>query len=463
MACGSVLLGIIYFAGGLLGFIAQSAQSGVTPIWPPSGVAFAAFMLFGIRYWPGVLIGMLLLAQTANIPTPIALIATFGSILEAAIPVLLLRRLGFHRDFPHSNDVLLFVGLAIFLGPAFSATTGALGFYLLMDSTGMEVWNLWLFWWLGNGLGIVTFGAFLLTWWERRNISRLWRIDILLLVLASLTITYTSIQLVHHVSSTLIMFLITPVVVIAAIRHGPPGVTLVSISATLGLLFIGHYTNPSIFQKSTIDIAFLNIAFIAISTATGLLVSSAFAEFNDKTSLLFRASHDSLTGLLNRGEFEQRLEYAIAEAKQHKLHHCLLFLDLDETKQVNDTAGHMAGDELLRQTAKVLRASARSGDSAARIGGDEFAILLWNCPIRRGEEIAGLIQRDIAQPFTWNDNIFHTTTSIGMSVIDSNTTDLQSAWLSTDNACYQAKRSGGNSVAVDPSNDLSVSHYSETT
>jgi diguanylate cyclase (GGDEF)-like protein len=108
--------------------------------------------------------------------------------------------------------------------------------------------------------------------------------------------------------------------------------------------------------------------------------------FHDVTSaqkmamqMTYQASHDALTGLINRREFERRLQHALLSGKRDSVQHTLLYLDLDQFKVVNDTCGHMAGDELLKQLTSVLQALIRKNDTLARLGGDEFCILLENC------------------------------------------------------------------------------------
>src|SRR5262249_4415188 len=96
--------------------------------------------------------------------------------------------------------------------------------------------------------------------------------------------------------------------------------------------------------------------------------------------LSYQASHDPLTGLINRREFEHRLGLALASAAQMERHHAVMYLDLDQFKVVNDTSGDAAGDEMIRQVSAVLQRRLREGDTLARLGGDEFGVLLENCP-----------------------------------------------------------------------------------
>jgi diguanylate cyclase (GGDEF)-like protein/PAS domain S-box-containing protein len=163
----------------------------------------------------------------------------------------------------------------------------------------------------------------------------------------------------------------------------------------------------------------------------------------------FQATHDQLTGLINRHEFDLRLERVIQAAKHNLTEHALCFLDLDQFKLVNDTCGHIAGDELLRQIGNLLQTNVRSRDTIARLGGDEFAILMEHCTIDRAykasEQVLKLLQ-DFR--FHWQDYTFTVGGSIGLAIIDQHTTDSNEALKNVDTACYSAKDAGRNRVEI---------------
>ena len=165
--------------------------------------------------------------------------------------------------------------------------------------------------------------------------------------------------------------------------------------------------------------------------------------------LAYQASHDSLTGLINRHEFECRVERAIRNAKAQAATHTLLYLDLDQFKIVNDTCGHAAGDELLQQLAQLLLGSVRHRDTLSRLGGDEFGMLFENCPLDKAIEIANNLLKSIeAFNFTWGESAFTLGISIGVVPIDRSTADLASTMSAADSACYIAKESGRNRVQI---------------
>ena len=123
--------------------------------------------------------------------------------------------------------------------------------------------------------------------------------------------------------------------------------------------------------------------------------------------LSYQASHDALTGLINRREFEHRLRRALASAAEFERHHAVMYLDLDQFKVVNDTCGHAAGDELMRQISAVLQRRLREGDTLARLGGDEFGVLLENCPAEHAARIAEELRQTVADfPFAWHSRSF---------------------------------------------------------
>jgi diguanylate cyclase (GGDEF)-like protein/PAS domain S-box-containing protein len=163
--------------------------------------------------------------------------------------------------------------------------------------------------------------------------------------------------------------------------------------------------------------------------------------------LSYQASHDSLTGLINRGEFERRLARLLDDAADSGQRHALLYVDLDQFKVVNDTCGHRAGDELLRQLAERLQRCMRHADTLARVGGDEFGILLEDCSEAQALRIAaGIIDEVRSFHFAWFDHAFGVSLSIGLVAIDEAHRDLTSVLSAADAACYTAKDKGRNRV-----------------
>jgi diguanylate cyclase (GGDEF)-like protein/PAS domain S-box-containing protein len=198
--------------------------------------------------------------------------------------------------------------------------------------------------------------------------------------------------------------------------------------------------------------------------------TGAVLVFKDMTELrgmeremTYLARHDPLTGLINRREFEHRLQFCLRTAAEERREHALFYIDLDDFKLVNDTAGHVAGDELLKQVTGVLSAGLRKGDTLARLGGDEFGVLLEDTPQARSREIAAeLIAAVKALRFVWGERIFDVTASLGVVVIGEASGDMGQVLSAADAACYVAKESGRNrSHLYQPDDTLVALRYGE--
>jgi diguanylate cyclase (GGDEF)-like protein/PAS domain S-box-containing protein len=159
--------------------------------------------------------------------------------------------------------------------------------------------------------------------------------------------------------------------------------------------------------------------------------------------MVHQATHDPLTGLVNRVEFEQRLEKALQSAKDFENTHALLFLDLDQFKIVNDSAGHVAGDELLKQISSLLAGQLRGRDTLGRMGGDEFSVLLENCPLSKAGKVAQLLIDAIREyRFVWDQKTYKVGVSIGIVPIRAESISLKQLMHDADQACYVAKDLG---------------------
>lgn len=169
--------------------------------------------------------------------------------------------------------------------------------------------------------------------------------------------------------------------------------------------------------------------------------------------LSFQASHDALTGLANRIEFERRLAELLQPGHADE-EHVLCYMDLDQFKVVNDTCGHAAGDELLRQLARFFRTLIRSSDVLARLGGDEFGILFINCPLQQALQISESIRALVDEfRFSWDGKSFAVGVSIGLVRLDEHERSLGGLLAAADSACYAAKDGGRNRVHVYQADD----------
>ena len=193
-------------------------------------------------------------------------------------------------------------------------------------------------------------------------------------------------------------------------------------------------------------------------------ISGAVVVFHDVGELRgltrkmsYQATHDPLTGLINRREFERRLDEAMDTAHAEESVHMLFYMDLDRFKAVNDSCGHVAGDNMLREVAALIKDQVRDSDFVGRLGGDEFGALLIGCPIGKARQIATDICNAIADyRFVWKDKIFNIGISIGLVEISHASGALQDVMSAADSACYMAKQSGRGQVHVYSARDEAV-------
>ncbi len=171
----------------------------------------------------------------------------------------------------------------------------------------------------------------------------------------------------------------------------------------------------------------------------------------------YQATHDPLTGLVNRREFERRLDEAMDTAHSEEAVHIMFYMDLDRFKAVNDSCGHLAGDNMLREVAALIKDQVRDSDFVGRLGGDEFGALLIGCPIDKARQIATDICNAVAAyRFVWKDKIFNIGISVGLVEISHASGTLQDVMSAADSACYMAKQEGRGKVHVYSARDEAV-------
>jgi len=191
--------------------------------------------------------------------------------------------------------------------------------------------------------------------------------------------------------------------------------------------------------ESNDEIGALGAAFNSMTTRLSGLVED----------LEYQASHDALTALVNRQEFERRLQRVLETARAEQVEHALCYLDLDQFKVINDTCGHVAGDELLAQIGMVLRGQVRERDTLARLGGDEFGVLMEHCSLAQAERVAKALREVIAGfRFLWEGRSFDVGVSVGLVSITEVSESIADILSAADRACYAAKDEGRNRVHV---------------
>ena len=214
------------------------------------------------------------------------------------------------------------------------------------------------------------------------------------------------------------------------------------------MLIVGdaeHYT------KGISTILFsINYGLIPVSAVILILIFYMFRKKIEADKKIHHlAYYDSLTGLVNRHQFDNALNVALSETHMHEVHHALLYMDLDQFKVVNDTCGHLAGDKLLEELAIHLKHFIRDSDMLARLGGDEFALLLNSCPEEKAITIANKILSAVSDfHFVWEDRSFTVGVSIGVVYITDPEETASNILRKSDLACYMAKELGRNRIHI---------------
>lgn len=237
-------------------------------------------------------------------------------------------------------------------------------------------------------------------------------------------------------------------------------ITLGDNGPVLNDIYNGHFTHPLIEQDMVLHSRHgasydIHYSLTPLTTLDGnnigsvMVIQDVTESKNMLKQLSYNASHDSLTQLANRYSFENHLRKLLQEAIEHRQQHALIFIDLDRFKSVNDSAGHAAGDALLREISAMVLSMLRTGDLLARLGGDEFALLLPNCSIDNARHISESIIRNINNyKFFWDGVQYRIGASAGITRIDSDNAVAEEVLSQADIACYASKNSGRGQVTV---------------
>jgi len=453
----TALLGLViaYILAARFGlWLAAFMHPSVSAIWPASGLALAALVVFGWRLWPGVLLGAFI-ANWMDLDWHTALTIGAGNTLEAITALWLLNRFGeFHPSLERVRDV---IKLALFAAPIASLVSALVGVAALVmngqvaaEQFAQAGWN----WWLGDIIGFLLFAPPIMVCWHYWKSAKysapppeVWVVLALMLVSAGLPIAgvdiFPGLDGGHYL---LFIFVIW-----AALRLGLPATTLVTLcaaalaaAATLmsGGMPVQHVGYPVVVNLQTM------LMTIALS---GLLVAAAIAERKHTEWRLDQlARFDPLTGLANRAAFQEYLDRVTAHAQRHGGNVALLYLDLDHFKNINDTLGHQTGDQLLQIVAARIQAGVRNEDYVARLGGDEFTVLVvGNHAARAAAAVAQKILQTLSEPINLLGRDYIMSASIGISALRGSLTttggtvvldDAQELMRQADTAMYRAKQ-----------------------
>jgi diguanylate cyclase (GGDEF)-like protein len=441
-------LGAVYFLAAKLGLKLAFFYPSASSVWPGTGIALAALLLFGYRVWPGIFFG----AFFANLMTAGSMATSLGiavgNTLEGVIGAYFVNRCANGRAvFDRARDTLKFSFLAATLSTVVSATIGvtslSLGGFIETNDFG----PIWFTWWLGDAIGSLLLTPVLLLWsinphirWTRDQIVE----AILFLfsfVLIGLFIfgNFTFLSRENYP----LAFLCMPFFIWTAFRFGQRE-TAAALIVLAAIAIGGTLRGYGPFVRSTAEASLLVLqAFMGVTAVMSLVLSANVAEYRQiETRLLHLAVTDSLTGLANYRKFADVVDAEIKRAERTERRFAILFLDVDSLKLINDQFGHLTGNQALCRVAKALRESCRAIDTVARFGGDEFAVILPETATADAHRVAERISRRL----TDDRDGPQITVSIGVAVYPTDGADKESLISAADIILYKIKNRGRTDV-----------------
>jgi diguanylate cyclase (GGDEF)-like protein len=456
------LLAAAYFMAAKASLVFAIPPGYATAVWPPSGIALAAILIFGRRVWPGVWLGAALVNLTVA-SSPFAAVAIgSGNTLEALAGAALIQRhiAAAPPYFDRARNVVRFVAYAAMCSTV-AATVGVSSLVAEGAVPWPEFAANWGTWWHGDTAGIIIVTPLILTWSVRQEIvwtaARMWEAAAFASSLLLTTFLVFG-QGNPFPSSLPLTFLILPFIIWAAFRFSRREVTT-AIAAICSIAVWQTVEGLGPFALGSLNLELLVLlAFISTVVTTGLVLSAAVGErartlkrLADAMQELQEQAHtDPLTGLANRRflwEFLQR-EWIRARRRMSPL--AVVMIDLDHFKLVNDTFGHDAGDQVLVDVAVLLKAHVRGSDMACRFGGEEFALVLPDATLeavqRRAEGIRDAIRG--LEPTHRGRRLGRMTASLGIALCPDHAPDPESLLRASDQALYEAKAGGRDRVVV---------------
>ncbi len=434
------LLAAVYFVAGKLGLRLAFVHPSATAVWPPAGIALAALLVFGRWMWPAVAAGAFLVNLTTAGGPLVALGIAAGNTLETLLGAYLVERWAGGRDaFDRPASVVKFTVLAGMVSTAVAATMGAGSLVFGHAARWSDAGALWLTWWLGDAGGTLVVTPFLLLWsagygirWDARKAAE--GVALLAACLLTSAVAFGP-MLPLGAGHYPIDFLPMPVLVWAAMRFGRRGAA-VAVALTYAVAVGGTLSGFGPFARYAPNDALLLLqVFTCVASVTALMLAAVVLERRRMAEELRQlAVTDPLTGLANYREFAATLEHEVQRSLRTGRPFTVLFLDVDQLKRINDRFGHLEGSRALCRVAGVLRRASRGIDTAARYGGDEFALVLPESEEAAAEQVAVRVAELLAE--TGQPPV---TVSLGAAVFPEHGETAEDLLAAADRALYSAK------------------------
>ena len=433
-----IALSVLLAAVGLLAVFAHPAAV-LTIVYPATGLGFAILWRFGVRWWPALLIAQFVVSLQASGSIPIATVTSSIEMATCLVLLSILLRLRVSPDLARLQDLIPFTGATLAVTALEGVAIGIAEYFFEAGDLQAIVRD-GIYWWAGDAISIAVFTPLVTTArsWQFLRPGRFRIVAMLSIALLALGMAITF----GGESSKAALFLLLPIVIVNALFASVAGAA--SSGAILTLTLIAFAMSGS----SELDL-FIRLIFVATATLTGYVLGIVWNE-REQTGrqLEHLARHDMLTGIFNRYEFENRLREMLTDDRKGV--HALLYLDLDQFKLVNDTCGHMAGDNMLKEVAQQLALVLPPGATLARLGGDEFGGLLPHTDEVTALRIANAVHEATSKyKFRFGQSEFGVTVSIGITIFGNASGDTSDSILGrADIACYLAKEEGRSGTRV---------------
>ncbi len=430
-----------YFVAGRLGLRFAVVNPNATAVWPPAGIALAALLLAGYEVWPAIMAGAFLVHLSTTGSVPIAVAIAAGNTLEGLLGAYLVNRFARgRRVMDRARDIFTLALLAGIVSTAVSATAGVLAISLDGQARWSDFGSIWLTWWLGDAVGDLVVAPAVLLWTQRPRVHWTRRQTLeaaaLLLCIGVVGIAVFDGLFPWRSRHYPLEFLCVPLLLWAAFRFEPREAAT-AVLVLSGVAIAGTLAGFGPFARPTYGESLLLVqAFTGVTAIMTLVLAAAVAERREAEERLRRlAVSDPLTGLSNYRQLVQALETEIKRSSRTDRPFAVVLMDLDGLKTINDRFGHLVGSLALRRVAETLLGSCRGIDTAARFGGDEFALVLPET----GDAAAWHVARRIAERVSRDGEQPVISVSVGVAVHPRDGASLEGLLNAADRSLYDAK------------------------
>ena len=436
--------GAAYVLAAKLSLRLATVHPSASPFWPPTGMAIVTLLLLGLRYWPAIFVG----AFFANLTTAGSVLTSVGigagNCLEAVTAAYLVSRFARGKDvFDSTWGILRFALYGGILSTGIAATLGvtslALGGYAPWHEYGL----IWRTWWLGDAAGALVFAPFLLLWsanpiprWSKRQYAEAAALLASTLLISAIVFGPVFNAQVKHDPWT---FLCTPFLIWAAFRFGPREASaIICVVCAIAVVGTSHGYGPFSLQSANDSLLLLQ-SFLSIQALMTLVFAAEVSERRwQEEHAKQLAVRDPLTGLANYRLLVERVDEQIKRYGRTNKPFVVLLMDLDGLKRINDEYGHLVGSLAICRLAEVLHLSCRETDTAARYGGDEFALVLTET----SAESAVLVALRVAQRLSQDAEEPRLSVSIGIAEFPRDGGTIEHLLSAADQSLYNDKRRG---------------------